>query len=59
LESHHPSSVSLAGNTSSPKELIVNGLALIATMVVVGVLATIRPARQALRVHPTEALRAE
>jgi ABC-type lipoprotein release transport system permease subunit len=28
-------------------------------MVVVGLLATIGPARRALRVHPTEALRAE
>ena len=49
----------LSGNSSSPMELIVNALALLATMVVVGELATIRAARQALRVHPTEALRAE
>ena len=49
----------LAGNTSTPRELVVNGIALILTMVVVGLLATIAPARRALRVHPTEALRAE
>jgi ABC-type antimicrobial peptide transport system permease subunit len=54
-----PIIAALAGNTSTPKELVVNGLALILTMVVVGLLATIGPARRALRVHPTEALRAE
>lgn len=54
-----PTIATLAGDTSTPKELVVNGLALIAIMVVVGLLATIGPARRALRVHPTEALRAE
>ena len=49
----------LAGDTSTPKELMVNSLALITTMVVVGMMATIGPARRALQVHPTEALRAE
>jgi putative ABC transport system permease protein len=54
-----PIVANVAGNTSTPKELIVNGLALISVMIVVGILATIGPARRALRVHPTEALRAE
>jgi hypothetical protein len=54
-----PIIATLAGNSSTPKELLVNGLALVVTMVVVGLLATVGPARRALRVHPTEALRAE
>jgi ABC-type antimicrobial peptide transport system permease subunit len=54
-----PTIATLAGNSSTPRELFVNGLALVVTMVVVGLLATIGPARRALRVHPTEALRAE
>ena len=54
-----PIIAALAGNTSTPTQLVVNSLALILSMVVVGLLATIGPARRALRVHPTEALRAE
>jgi ABC-type antimicrobial peptide transport system permease subunit len=54
-----PIIAAIAGNGSTPRQLLVNSLALIASMVVVGVLATIAPARRALRVHPTEALRAE
>lgn len=54
-----PIIAALGGDSSTPRELIVNGLVLIVTMVVVGLLATIGPARRALRVHPTEALRAE
>lgn len=49
----------VAGNSSTPRQLVENGLVLIAMMVMVGLLATIGPARRALRVHPTEALRAE
>jgi putative ABC transport system permease protein len=52
-----PIIATLAGNTSTPKELIADGFALIAAMVVIGVVAAIGPARQALRVPPTEALR--
>ena len=49
----------LAGDTSTPKELIVNGFGLVGAMMVVGLLAAMGPARRALGVHPTEALRAE
>jgi putative ABC transport system permease protein len=54
-----PIIATIAGNSSTTRELVESGLVLIATMVVVGLLATIGPARRALRVHPTEALRAE
>jgi predicted permease len=54
-----PTIATLAGDSSTTKELVVNGLALIASMFVVGLLATFGPARRALNVHPTEALRAE
>jgi predicted lysophospholipase L1 biosynthesis ABC-type transport system permease subunit len=54
-----PIIATLAGNSSTTRELVANALVLIATMLIVGLLATIGPARRALRVHPTEALRAE
>ena len=54
-----PIIATVAGNSSTTRELVEGALVLIATMVIVGLLATVGPARRALRVHPTEALRAE
>ncbi len=49
----------LAGESSPTTERLVNLLQVIAAMVIVGFIATLGPARRALRVQPTEALRAE
>ena len=49
----------LAGQTGSTGQLVVLLLLLAAMMVVVGGLATIAPARRALRVQPAEVLKAE
>jgi hypothetical protein len=47
------------GNSSTWRELGVQIAAMAAMAIVVGLLATIAPARRALRVQPTEALRAD
>jgi hypothetical protein len=49
----------LVGNTSTPREVVVLLLQVTAMMLTVGVIATIGPARRALRVQPTEVLRSE
>jgi putative ABC transport system permease protein len=49
----------LVGDESTPRELVVKLAQVAAMMTVVGLVATIGPARRALRVQPTEALRSE
>jgi putative ABC transport system permease protein len=54
-----PSMNSLLGNTSTWRQLLVGSLQVIAMMLIVGLIASIGPARRALSVQPTEALKAE
>jgi ABC-type antimicrobial peptide transport system permease subunit len=49
----------LAGASANASELVIMLIQVAALMAVVGVLASIGPARRALRVQPTEALKGE